>query len=469
MSQDGQVVFPEKGGTRGAAVLTANGVEFLDQAETPHAVVRRSAFEPWRPPTGFLLPGDGIWRETSQPIALQGNGLAVVLRSSDVFVPTWGGEILLRMDVIVPAAAFPAKATTVRAPRWLAIVIDGHHPNTPALVDVALEDLGERDRVVIVDSAGARAVVPLVPGNHRTLLEAAVERVVAGGIARSANGSAPVRDLAGALSVARLAITSDARRRSDAAVPPLSRQVLLVTDGANVASVGVARELGTLRAARLELITVGAPDDLDAGALSALGGELHVGGPFSSREDAVAAAVPPPGDTVLEDVVLTISSAPAPTHIVEASGGSTESALELDRMELGELYAGEARTEVLRLSIPPWTAGEPLDLAITARYRDVASGRMLTAAAPLRCRYSNDVAQIASMRHGDVIAYASALAMVRRLDRAFMGRQIDRLGGLRPLVAWQARSLGTLARTQHDSALGVQAELLSTLLAAVPD
>src|SRR5262245_50707137 len=87
LSRDGQIVFAEKGGTRGATVITANGVEFIDRAEIPRPVVRRSVNEPWIPATGFLLPPDGVWRETSKPAAVSGHGLAVVLRSSDSIVP----------------------------------------------------------------------------------------------------------------------------------------------------------------------------------------------------------------------------------------------------------------------------------------------------------------------------------------------------------------------------------------------
>jgi hypothetical protein len=68
-----------------------------------------------------------------------------------------------------------------------------------------------------------------------------------------------------------------------------------------------------------------------------------------------------------------------------------------------------------------------------------------------------------------VIAYASGLAMVRRLRRAFAGSEVDRLGGLRPVVAWQAQSLGVLARATGDAALGEEAELLTTLLGALRD
>src|SRR5690242_18108806 len=82
LSRDGQLVFQQRGAS-GASVITANGVEFLDRAALPQPVVRRSADEPWRPATGFLLPADGVLRQTSTPVAIQGPGLAVVLRSSD--------------------------------------------------------------------------------------------------------------------------------------------------------------------------------------------------------------------------------------------------------------------------------------------------------------------------------------------------------------------------------------------------
>ena len=91
----------------------------------------------------------------------------------------------------------------------------------------------------------------------------------------------------------------------------------------------------------------------------------------------------------------------------------------------------------------------------------------LRASSTIRGRYSNDIERIAKSRHGDVIAYASALAMVRRLHRAFAGSMVDQVGGLRTMVAWQAQSLGALARATRDPALATQAEILATLLAAI--
>jgi hypothetical protein len=450
LSRDGQLVFAE-GGARGASVLTANGVEFLDRADIPTPVVRRSVNEPWRPATGFLLPASGVWTETARPIAVNGRGLAVVLRTSDALVPSWGGEILVRIDALVPASAFPEAST--RAPRMLAVVIDGAGANTAALVGVALDNLGERDRAMIVDAAPARAVLPLVPGSHRTLLGAAVERV-----AGSARRGARPRDVAGALALARTRLTSGVR------------QVLLVTDGGGAAGgARIEREVRALAAQGIRLTAVGAPDRLAREALAGLGDDVHTGGAFADREDAVAAAVPPPGDMVLDDVELTLSSAPAPLRVIEMSGGSSALSLEVHRILLGELYAGEARTEVARVAVPVWVAGEPLDIEVTATYRHVASGERLAARQAIRCRYSNDVERIANARHGDVIAYASSLAMVRRLHRAFVGSQVDRVGGLRPVVAWQARSIAAMAKAQGDPALAAQAEILSTLLGAIEE
>jgi hypothetical protein len=124
---------------------------------------------------------------------------------------------------------------------------------------------------------------------------------------------------------------------------------------------------------------------------------------------------------------------------------------------------------VARVALPPWVPGEPLDLTVTATYRDVASGHLEKATATIRCRYSADVEEIARARNGDVIAYASALAMVRRLHRAFLGSQVDRIGGVRRLANLQASSLAALARAQSDHALAMQAEVLQNLLAAIDD
>jgi hypothetical protein len=464
LSQDGQLVFSE-GGRQGASVLTANGVEFIDRADVPAPVVRRSANEPWRPATGFLLPADGIWRQTSTPVAVQGHGLAVVLRSSDTLIPSWGGEILLRLDALAPAQAYPEAA--VRAPERLVIVLDGHDANIAPLAGVALDNLGEKDRVAVVDSGRGRAVLPMIPGSHRTLLRAAIDQVVAQVTRAAAPGAPPrtARDLPAALAIARgwLSVAS--------VTPGTTSQVLVITDGLGVAQAGgkVAREVEALGARGVRVTAVGSVDQLDPAVLAPLGADVHAGSAYEEREQAVTAAVPPPGDVVLEDVTISIASTPAPARLIEISGGEQALALDADHMHLGDLAAGEARTEVARVALPTWVPGEPLDLTVTATYRDVGSGEMQRADASIKCKYSNDIAEIASARHGDVIAYASALAMVRRLDRAFAGSQVDSLGGLRPVVALQARSLEALARTSHDPALGAQAEILSTLLGVLED
>jgi hypothetical protein len=464
LSRDGQLVFQQKG-ARGASVITANGVEFLDRAEVPQPVVRRSAGDPWRPATGFLMPKDGVWRKTSTPVAVQGHGLAVVLRASDAFVPSWGGEVLLRMDAIAPAAAFPKAAASVRPVERLAIVIDGAGADTVALVDAALEDLGGSDRVGIIDATLARPVLPLLPGSHRTLLHAAAERLIAQ--AESSRSRDPVaRDLAGAIALARGWLSAPSPH--DAA--PHVKHVLVLTDGAGAARGGARldREVQGLTAAGVRLTGV-ATVPLDEGSLAALGPDVEVAGLVSERREMVARAVPPPGDVVLDGVEISVSAVPAPARVIELSGGENALGLYADHLTLGELYVGEARTEVARVALPQWVPGEPLELTVTARYKDVASGHAERATATIKCRYSADVEEIANARHGDVIAYASALAMVRRLHRAFLGSQADRVGGIRRVVRMQATSLADLARTQSDAALGVQAEMLSTLLGVIDD
>jgi hypothetical protein len=58
---------------------------------------------------------------------------------------------------------------------------------------------------------------------------------------------------------------------------------------------------------------------------------------------------------------------------------------------------------------------------------------------------------------------------VRRLHRAFLGSQVDRIGGVRRIAQMQADSLARMSKVEHDPALGVQAEVLSGLLGAIED
>lgn len=465
LTRDGQLVF-QQSGARGASVITAHGVEFLDRAELPRHVARRSVDEPFRPATGFLLPKDGVLRKTSTAVPVQGPGLAVVLRSSDAIVPSWGGEILLRLDAIAPAAAFPRAAASARPPERVVLVIDGDGLDTMALADAAIEDLSGADRVAILDAARARTVLPPILGSHRTLLHAATERLLAQS-ATSRPRDPAARNLAGALATARGFLSA---QPGPVAGAPL-RHVLILTDGVGVARGGAPLdlELRSLAAAGVEVSAV-ATTALDASvSLRAFGAGPSATGLIAERIGAVQQAVPPPGDVVLDDVMLAISAVPAPARVIEVSGGEASLGLDADHLSFGELYVGEARTEVARIVLPPWVPGESLELTVTATFRDAASGKQALASATLRCMYSADVEEIADARHGDVIAYASALAMVRRLHRAFLGNEGDRLGGVRRIAALQAKSLDMAARVQHDAAMGKQAEMLTTLLGVLED
>jgi hypothetical protein len=162
------VSFLEQG--HGASVLTANGVEYRENQDMPTPVLRRSADEPWRAPIGFILPKDGRFTKASQPTVLATTGLAIVLRPSDTRVPSWGGEVLVRVDVIAPAAEGTA--------RWgenVAIVVDGDGPDASELADAALGQLAGRDRVTILDAQGARVIVPMMPASHRSMVVAALK------------------------------------------------------------------------------------------------------------------------------------------------------------------------------------------------------------------------------------------------------------------------------------------------------
>jgi hypothetical protein len=432
LTRDGQLVFSERA-QEGAAVLTANGVELFDRGDLPRPVVRSSAFEPWRAPIGFLMPADGTFRQTSTPYPIAGRGMAVVVRTSDVLVPSWGGEILIRLDAIVPARAHQAERSSVRPPLRLAIVLDDPSGGSLPLAEQVVDALGARDRVSVIDSArGARRALPLVPGSHRSLIEGSIER----GLNQRAGAHQP-RDLVAALALAERSLGSGAG----------SRAVLILSDGQAGRSRSTAERVRALTRAGAVVITTGAGEGFD---------------------DRLQSLLSPPGETVLSDVTLSFSSAPAPARLIEASSGELSMTLEEDSLDLGDLYVGEARTEVVRLAVPAWTAGERYELTVAVTHRD-AAGRPWRARRTITMVYSDDIVQIANQRHGDVIAYASALAMVRRLERVFLGSAAARLGGLRPIVRAQADSMALLARERRDPSLARQAEVLGTLLAAVDE
>jgi len=459
LAQDGQLVF-QQAGARGASMITSHGVEFLDRNDVPSPVVRKSVNDPWKPATGFLLPADGVWRKTSTPTPLQGSGLLVLIRPSDVLIPSWGGEILVRIDAIAPAAAFPKAEPSIRPPIEAVVIIDGVAENTGALAEVAIDDAGERDRIAVVESGRGRAVMPPVPGSDRTLLHAAIDKV----LEQNAKVDPHLRrSLAKAMQTARGWLAAQKSIQD--------RRIIIVTDGAGVTQdmAQITAEADAATKSGFHVFAVAAPNGLDPKLLAALGKDTLTGGSVDERADAVAIAMPPPGEAVLGGVELEFSSVPAPARVIETSGGDASAQLDRDLLWLGDMVAGEARTEIARIALPTWVPGEPLDLSVTAHYKDLASKTSLTSRGVVHARYSIDVEKIAESRHGDVIAYASAFAMVKRLQRSFLGSNADKLGGLRPIIQLQASSMSRLAVARHDPALASQAEVLATLLGVVDD
>ncbi len=421
VARDGTVVFQEHG-AGSAAVLTANGLEIRDTRDMPSPIIRRDPNEPWRAPLGFILPRDGRFTQTSQPTVLATTGLSVVLRPSDTRVPAWGGEVLVRVDVIAPAAEGTA--------RWgenVALVVDGVGPDTLALVDAALGQLAGRDRVTVIDARGPSVMVPLMPASNRSLALAAVEKRL--------RDKAPRGRTAKALELAAEAVKSEVTQR-----------VVLLSDGA-------VRDEGVDALARL------AQGGVQTGIVATRGV-----GDLDERIARVRELVPSAGETTFRNVRLTFQGTPAPSHVLEASGGHVLWRLDAGDILLGDVRAGEARTEVLRVSVPAWNAGERFHFTVTAEVDDLAWGGPRAFAAEVPCTYDDDIERIAKSRHGDVITYASALATLKRLDQAFVGDGVARAGSLHRLATLHAESMKLLARDSKDHAVREQADMLSALL-----
>jgi hypothetical protein len=414
-------------GAHGAAVLTANGVEFHDVTDVPQRVIARDPYEPWRAPIGFLIPANGRFTKTSAPTVVATTGLAVSLRPSDTLVPAWGGEMLVRADVLAPAAKGAA--------RWgedVGIVLDGHGPDARALAEAALGQLGGRDRVVVVE-AGGRVVVPVIPASHRSLVLGAIERALSApppkvrASAKRADAVSTVLRMLSRGTLRRVLVLADARGRSDAA-----------------SSEGIDGEL------------------VPMAVVSASGGK-----DLANRITEIRNFLPPAGEPAFRDLVLAFEGTPAPSHVLEASGGDARWELQGGELALGDVRAGDERAEVVRVTIPAWTPGEAFVLRMTARFEDLSrGGERRTMSAELPCTYDENIERLAESRNGDVIAYASALATLARLDAAFLESDDGRSRDLRPIALMHARSLALLARDMMDPAAAEQAALLDALLAA---
>jgi hypothetical protein len=398
-------------GKRGGLVMTPQGPVFHDADDVPQRVVFRDPDEPWRPPIGFILPKSGKFTKTSTPTTLATSGLVVVLRSSDTLVPAWGGEILVRVDVTSPATP-----GTTRDGERVAIVVDDDGERVAALLDVALSRLGARDQLAVIDARGARVLVPPVPATHRSLaLAAATQRLPPSG---------PARDLPGAMAAARRALGDKGVRR-----------VLVLSHTANVGA----------------------------------GGGLLAAVVDPRRDDAtesIRAFLPEVGPVVLRDLTLAFEGVPAPARVLEASGGEPLWTLEGSDLRLGDVRAGDARSEVLRVTVPPWISKKPFTLHVAAAATDASSGQLRMLRAELAGSYEEDLERIAESRHGDVIAYASALATLHRLHAAFVGEGVDRVGGLLPLAKMQAQSLSLMARDFPDRGFAEDAATFESILSA---
>jgi hypothetical protein len=426
LANDGTLVFTQPG-ARGAAVVTANGLEFHDVRDVPRRIVVSDPYEAWRAPIGFLFPVSGKFTKTSSPTVVEASGLSVSLRPSDTRVPAWGGEMFVRVDVVAPAA--PGTA------RWgedVAIVVDGRGDDVGALSEAALVQLGARDRVAVVDTAGAKVVVPAMPASNRSLVLATMER------AFSASPRGPT-DRRGAVAAALGLLSRGTLRR-----------VLVLSDaGGDAARDDAVRGLG---------------DEVVPLAVVATTGDR-----LNDRVEAVQAFVPAAGPLAFGDVVLAFEGTPAPSHVLEASGGDARWELEGGELGLGGVRSGDERTEVVRVTIPAWTPGEAFTLRMTARFDDLErGGERRTMSAEMPCVYDEDIARLANSRHGDVIAYASALATVARLDAAFVGDDGIRARDLGPIARMHARSLAMLARDMNDPAAAEQAAFLEALLSVAP-
>ena len=445
LSPDGLLVFPEPGDT-GAMVITPNGVMFQDRAHPPTRISYRSPYEPWRNPAGFIAPADGVFTHTSRATILIANGLMVSVRPSDELAPTWGGDLMLRIDVTAPS-------TAARTGLDAALIVDGEGPDTLGLVGVVLGQLGSDDRVMVVEARGAHVVVPWLPAAHRSLALAAIERR----LARPAHSRGP--NLYGALEAAW-----------SGSGPNRLRKVIVLTDGSSAGLLqGGAPATPAGQSAPLVVSSsIEARMDSLQRIGELLGAAVSVDSDWALRADAVRAYVPVMGPVAYRNLALRFDGVPGPSHLLEASGGTVLWDLQADQLVLGDVRAGESRTEVARLTMPGWPATLSFQMRLLVQFEPEGAAGPVRVQAEMQLPYDEDIVRIAQWRCGDVLAYASALAWMNRLRQAFVGEGIDRAGGLYRVARLHQASMQSLAKDRGDRAALQQALVLSALLDANP-
>jgi hypothetical protein len=199
------------------------------------------------------------------------------------------------------------------------------------------------------------------------------------------------------------------------------------------------------------------------------GEDIHAAPEPSAREEAVLAHSHRLATSCSRILVLSFSSGSGPGCTWSKHPLASPTWSRFDQLFLGDLYIGEARTEVVRLAIPSWSAGEDYRITVSADYREARSGRNC---APRRKRRSCTPSRSRPLRirATGTSLLTSGLAMVKRLERAFAGSAFESAlaacarGYAGKRIPWRRTPYGRGTRR-----LAQQAEVLSTLLAVVED
>ncbi len=173
----------------------------------------------------------------------------------------------------------------------------------------------------------------------------------------------------------------------------------------------------------------------------------------------------PSGRVALRNVVLTFDATPAPSNVLEASGGDARWEVEGGQLALGDVSAGDERAGGREGHGPVVDFGRGLrpPLSPPTSTTSRAAPSEPPCPADLRCVYDSDIERIAEslQRRRDRLCVGARdpLAARRRLQRP--GRQprgpVTRRAHAREVLA-------LLARDMHDPAAAAQAEMLEALI-----
>jgi hypothetical protein len=400
-----------------------------------------------------ILPPESVLRNPAPPMVLHAGPVALTMRSSDRLLPAWGGDVYFRLDVD------SGTRTERPQPRDLVVVMDTRDRGSLArqrrFATSVFSTMRSGDHGALISTAeGSEVLVPLLPFAGLPLL---LQRT---------DGATDVNnpDLGTALERAVGILSGENSGRARRLIVLSSSAAILDHDTrewlSRAAAMGIHVDLVPLAvgaAVRFEQIAAAT----HANALA------EVRDAIEEETNAIATVAAMPSlQTLADRVVVSLESVPGPVHLLEVYGANAVWTPSGGEVPIGTVFAGDARTLVLRSIVPPWRDGGDFELHVRVTYHDGSGDHEVRQS--MHATYSGVPSIQSYSRSGDILQYASLLTTLAHVQYAIAHGDSERFGALRDPAMTQAQALLLYARSHNDEIMAEQATLLRQLIEEAP-